>query len=122
MYHEVVFIESGPFTSTLRQVAGGSADAVLRDIENDLLKNPERGKVVKGLGGIRKARTGNPSRGKGKRGGFRCLYLYLKDRSHIHLLHLLDKDEQEDLTTAERTVLRAMVLEIRKEKGHHVEA
>ncbi len=103
-------------------MAGGSADAILRDIQNDLLENPGHGKVVKGLGGIRKARSANPRRGKGKRGGFRCLYLYVEDRNHVHLLFLLDKDEQEDLTPAERAIVHAMVAAIRKEKGHHVEA
>ncbi|MFZ0820911.1 MAG: type II toxin-antitoxin system RelE/ParE family toxin [Candidatus Acidiferrales bacterium] len=69
---------------------------------------PESGSVVRGLGGVRKARTPNPGRGKGKRGGFRYLYLYVAQRDHIHLLYLLDKNEQEDLTTEQRTVLRQL--------------
>jgi len=35
----------------------------------------------------------NPARGKGKRGGYRYLHLYLERRAHIHLLFLLDKGE-----------------------------
>lgn len=105
----MVFIESRPFTRRLYQLAGASADAVLANIQGDLLENPQRGSVVRGLGGIRKARVADPSRGKGKRGGFRYFFLYLEHRSHIHLLFLLGKDEQEDLTTAERAILREMV-------------
>ena len=83
-------------------------------LQDDLLANPQRGSMVQGLGGIRKARTGNPRRGKGKRGGFRYWYLFLERRDHIHLLILLDKDEQEDLGSQERTALRRMVAELKR--------
>ena len=90
------------------------ADLVLTAIQNDLLDYPERGNVVRGLGGIRKARSSDPTRGKGKRGGFRYLFLYLEDRSHIHLLYMFGKDEQEDLNQDERSVLRGLVRQIRR--------
>ena len=80
----------------------------------DLLRNLEKGDVAQGLGGIRKARTSNPTRGKGKRGGYRYMHLYLKHRDHLHLLFLLDKDEQEDLTTEQRRNLRLMVAELKR--------
>jgi len=85
---------------------------VLQAIQSELLKNPARGNPVPGLGGIRKARCSNPVRGKGKRGGYRYLFLFLEKRDHIHLLYLLDKDEQEDLSNEERKALRALVKEI----------
>lgn len=72
------------------------------------------GSIVQALDGIRKARTGNPGRGKGKRGGFRYWYLFLERRDHIHLLILLDKDEPEDLDSQARTTLRRMVAELKK--------
>ena len=87
---------------------------VLNVIQEDLLKNPIRGDLVQGLGGIRKARIANPLRGKGKRGGYRYLFLYLENRSHIHLLYLLDKGEQEDLSNDERQALRGNI-RIRRE-------
>ena len=86
---------------------------VLNAIQADLLKNPACGDLVKDLGGIRKARCSNPLRGKGKRGGYRYLYLYLEGRGHIHLLYLLDKNEQEDLSNEERKSLRLLVSEIK---------
>ena len=51
--------------------------------------------------------------GKGKRSGYRYMHLYLKHRDHIHLLFLLDKDEQEDLTTEQRRNLRLIVAELK---------
>jgi len=69
---------------------------------------------VQGLGGIRKARCSNPARGKGKRGGYRYLFLYLQNQDRIHLLYLLDKDEQEDLSNDERRALRTLVTRIKE--------
>jgi hypothetical protein len=85
----------------LQELAGDAAD-------------PRRGQIVPGLAGLRKARTTNPGRGKGKRGGYRYLYLYLEHRSHIHLLFLLDKNEQADLSSIERSRIREMVGKIKK--------
>ncbi len=110
----MVYIESGAFTRRLHQLTGASAFSVLNSIQADLLKNPERGDLVQGLGGIRKARCPNLTRGKGKRGGYRYLFLYLQQRSHIHLLYLLDKGEQEDLSNEERRLLRALVTRIKE--------
>jgi hypothetical protein len=110
----VVFIESRFFTRRLGQLAGDAAGEVLRELQNDLLRDPARGDVVRGLGGIRKARLANPTRGKGTRGGFRYMHLYLEHREHIHLLCLFDKDEQEDLSEKERKALRQMVAELRR--------
>ncbi|MGH9446740.1 MAG: type II toxin-antitoxin system RelE/ParE family toxin [Terriglobia bacterium] len=109
----MVFIESRSFTRRLAELAGDSAGDVLEQIQADLLERPERGRMVQGLGGIRKARASNPGRGKGKRGGFRYLYLNLERRGHVHLLFLLDKGEQEDLSEDERRTLRRMVAELK---------
>jgi mRNA-degrading endonuclease RelE of RelBE toxin-antitoxin system len=89
----VVFIESKAFSRRLHELAEGSADSVLAEIQSGLLDNPRRGNVIQGLGGIRKARVSNPARSKGKRGGFRYLYLYLERKDRVHLLFLLDKGE-----------------------------
>ena len=110
----MVFIESAVFTRRLRELAGDKAEDVLNAIQDDLVANPRRGSVVQGSGGIRKARTGNPRRGKGKRGGLRYWYLFLERRDHIHLLILLDKDEQEDLGSQQRATLRRMVAELKR--------
>jgi hypothetical protein len=103
----------------LHQLAGALAEEVLRQIQNDLLENPEKGSVVRGLAGIRKVRASNPARGKGKRGGFRYLHLYLQHRDHIHLLYLLDKDEQEDLNEEQRKMLREIVSRLKNPGGRH---
>ncbi len=110
----MVFIESHAFTRRLRELAGDSADDVLREIQDDLAENPGRGDVVQGLGGIRKARAANPARAKGKRGGYRYLFIYLESKNHIHLLYLLDKNEQADLDKEQRKTLRRMVSDLKR--------
>jgi len=110
----VVFIESKAFTRRLHELDPEAADPVLAYIQSGLADNPVRGDMVKGLGGIRKARVSNPARGKGKRGGFRYMYLYLEHKDHIHLLFLFDKNEQEDLNTAQRAFLRQLVERIKE--------
>jgi hypothetical protein len=109
----VVYIESRAFTRRLQELAGVAAAEVLERIQGDLLEEPERGDMVRGLGGVRKARAMNPRRGKGKRGGFRYLYLYLKVKQHIHLLLLLDKDEQADFDEDQRREIRALVEQLK---------
>ena len=113
----MVFIESRAFSRKLQASAGSAADGVLRTIQDDLQRNPERGAMVPGLGGVRKARMANPLRGKGKRGGFRYLYLYLARRQHIHLFVLLDKNEQEDTTEEQRKQIREWVKQISESSG-----
>jgi len=73
--------------------------------------------MVPGLSGVRKARIANPLRGKGKRGGFRYLYLCLEVKQHIHLLILLDKNEQEDINEEQRKQLRDCVAQVKKDAG-----
>ena len=116
-YHIVEFIESRVFTRRLHQLANDSADELLRAIQGDLETKPDRGAMVPGLGGVRKARIANPGRGKGKRGGYRYLYLYLENIRHIHLLILLDKNEQEDANEEQRKQIREWVAQIKKSSG-----
>ncbi|MGH9742446.1 MAG: type II toxin-antitoxin system RelE/ParE family toxin [Candidatus Acidiferrum sp.] len=114
-YHNVEFIESRPFTRKLHQLAGDRADELLRTIQGELERLPDRGAVVPGLGGVRKARIANPGRGKGKRGGYRYLYLYLEKRRHIHLLILLDKNEQEDASEDQRKQMREWAAQVKRD-------
>ena len=99
------------FTRRLLALGEEFSEQVLSAIQGGLLDNPERGRLVPGLGRVRKARTPNPGRGKGKRGEWRYLYLYFVADQEIYLLYLLDKDEQEDLSPAQRTLMRDLATE-----------
>jgi hypothetical protein len=114
----VVFIESLPFTRRLHELAKTDAVEVLTAIQSDLLSNPERGRVVPGLGGIRKAGCRSPAR-QGEAWWSPYLYLYLQGRQHVHLFFLFGKNEGEDVTERERRALRKMADAVAKEGGRH---
>jgi hypothetical protein len=90
---------------------------VLRAIQEELVRKPDRGALVPGLGGVPKARMANPTRGKGKRGGYRYLYLYLEKREHLHLFLLLDKNEQADASEEQRKQMREWAVQIKRQAG-----
>jgi hypothetical protein len=110
------FIEFPAFTNRLMALAKERADDLLLEMQNDLLANPKRGKVVQGTAGVRKARATDPARGKGKRGGFRYLYFYIERDGQIYLLMVFSKDEQDDLTKEQKKTLVRSIRELRETK------
>lgn len=72
--------------------------------------NPERGDVIPGGGGIRKIRVG--SKGRGKSGGARVIYYYIKNESLVLFITIYTKNVKETLTGRELAVLRTFVKEL----------
>lgn len=109
------FIESKIFSTQIYQLGG----EVLSRIQADLVQNPERGTIVKGTHGVRKARVADPTLPRGKSGSYRYLYLYLEHAGRIHLLYLFSKSEQADLSSAQKRIIGTLSQEIRKETLSH---
>ena len=105
------FIETPTFSKAISSLAN---DDLLKEIQSVILENPEEGDIVQGTSGIRKMRMKDPSRGKGKRGGLRVLYLDLADQSLVYLLYVYGKDEAEDLTPSEKKAFKELVSELKK--------
>jgi hypothetical protein len=76
-----------------------------QNLQNFLLLSPKAGDVIAGTGGLRKLRFGDPSRGKGKRGGLRIIYYWYEIKLQFWLFTLYDKDEMSDLGQKERKAL-----------------
>ena len=106
------FVESKIFSKQVRELAR----EILITIQSDLVQNPERGEVVKGTHGVRKARVADPTSSRGKSGSYRYLYLYLEHAGRIHLLYLFSKGEQAELSPAQKQIIGALSQEIRKER------
>ena len=53
------------------------------------------------------------SRGKGKRGGFRIIYLDLPARETTCLLYLYDKGERTDISADEKAALRGLAVRLK---------
>src|SRR5271168_203684 len=86
-----VFVYSSLMQHRLREFA--DSDFKSRQIENEILKNPEAGDIVPGTGGVRKFRLPDESRGKGRRGGIRVLFLDFPHVGKTHILYLLSKGD-----------------------------
>ena len=75
--------------------------------------NPEAGKVIPGLRGVRKVRWG---RGHvGKRGGVRIIYLYVVLKGTVYLLTIYAKAQQEDLMPAQKKAILSVVAALKGE-------
>ena len=108
------FIEFPAFTKRLLALAKDRADDVLLEIQSDLLENPNRGPVIEGTAGVRKARVADPTRGKGKSGGFRYMYYYIEQDGEIYLLLIFNKNEQADLTSSQKKTLKQAIIALRE--------
>jgi hypothetical protein len=79
------------------------------------MDNPESGDVMPGCGGLRKVRTLDPRRRKGKRGGARVIYLHVPDAKRFYMLDIYDKDEQDDLNANQKKQLKRLADQLKLE-------
>lgn len=86
-------------------------DEALRQIEWALLQQPQIGPVMSGTDGVRKFRFAR--KGEGKSGGYRICYAILHD-TVILLVIAFAKNEQANLTSAQKQQLREVVARLRK--------
>ena len=101
-----VFIELPAFE---RHRATYLDDAGFRRLQAELMKDPNAGVRIKETGGLRKLRFTDARRAKGKRGGLRVIYFWWKAGAQFWLFTLYDKDEAEDLTSAQRKALKEAI-------------
>ncbi|MPZ44751.1 MAG: toxin [Betaproteobacteria bacterium] len=103
---KAVFVELPAFA---RHRAEYLDDAAFGELQQQMLKNPEAGEVIKDTGGLRKLRFADKRRGKGKRGGLRVIYYWWSAGRQFWLYTLYDKDEMDDLTPKQRKALKEML-------------
>ena len=110
MKRYITFIETKVFS---KRIAGLISDDDFAEFQAELAQNPEKGPVIEGTGGLRKVRW--RLRGKGKSGGLRIIYLFVRVRNRIHLVFVFAKDESDDLTPAQKKDLKSIVDAIKRE-------
>lgn len=106
------FIESREFTEWVSHFL---PDLAYSQLQQELMDNPEKGTVIPGCGGLRKVRTADPKRGKGKRSGARVIYLHIPEAKWFYLLDIYDKDEQDDLSPAQKRELSKLAAALKRE-------
>lgn len=97
-----VFVEAPEFT---RRVIKFRLEDELRELEDELRRNPCVGDVDPAACGLRKIRMRDRGRGQGKRFGARVHYLYAPHRETIYLVFIYRKNVQNLLTSEQRDAL-----------------
>lgn len=103
---KAVFVELPAFA---RHRADYLGDEAFGRLQQELMRDPEAGEVIRETGGLRKMRFADRRRGKGKRGGLRVIYYWWGAGMQFWLYTLYDKDEMEDLTPKQRKTLKEML-------------
>jgi mRNA-degrading endonuclease RelE of RelBE toxin-antitoxin system len=102
----MIFIETSVFTRHLEKLM---SDDEYRLLQKELVKNPDKGVLLRNSGGLRKLRWA--AEGRGKRGGLRLIYYWAVTEHQIFMLHIYPKTKQEDLAPAQLRELRRIIEE-----------
>lgn len=97
-------IETSVFTKRVKVLL---SDEDYRNLQNEVIQNPEKGKIIRGSGGLRKLRWS--LQGKGKSGGLRIIYYWVNAKEIILMLLIYAKNEQDDLTAEQLKLLKSLV-------------
>jgi hypothetical protein len=108
----LTFVETPVFTA---RWARRLNDESLRSLQVFLLDHLEAGDMMRGCGLLRKLRYGDPTRGKGKRGGVRVVYMYTPQAARVDLITVYGKDEKDDLDAQELRLLCQLARSMRNE-------
>jgi hypothetical protein len=100
----MVFIETPAFTADVKALL---PDESYAELQLELTARPTAGDLIPGTGGLRKIRWRLP--GQGKRGGARVIYYWRSSQSQILLLAIYGKGIKDDLTAAEKRLMRRTV-------------
>ena len=100
-------ITIGEVPEYIRQAEKLLTEAERQDVLSYLAAHPKSGDLIEGTGGIRKLRWGRG--GRGKSGGVRVIYYYHSELMPLYLLTLFAKNEQDNLSKAERSDLAKLV-------------
>ena len=110
MYYtrKVTFVEQPVFTRELLELVD---DDTYRKFQAQLAAKPERWPVIKGTGGLRKARMALP--GRGKSGGARVLYLWFPGQETVVLYLLYTKGDVESVSPTQLKEIKHEVQRIK---------
>lgn len=90
----------------------GLNDDDLLVLQEAICRNPQKYPVIRGTGGLRKARIA--FRGKGKSGGIRVLFVDFLDNEVIGLVYVYSKNQQEEISEDDRKIFKLMIEQMRK--------
>ena len=103
----MLFIETSVFTS---DVSSHLDDHEYLSLQVYLAEHPEAGDLIEDTGGLRKTRWA--AKGKGKSGGVRVIYYWMREADQTYMLAIYPKSAKDDLTDEETATLRQLVKEL----------
>lgn len=103
----IIFIETPDF---IEKIDALDSKDEFNEIQNELIVNPVKGKIVKGTGGARKIRM--KLKGTGKSGGARVIYYYVDLKGEIWFLNLYLKKDKTDLTENDKKRIFRFIKEV----------
>ena len=104
----MLFVETSLFSKALPDYL---SDENYRALQNHLIERPHARAIIQRSGGVRKVRWA--AGGKGKSGGLRVIYYWLKAEDQIFLLTLYAKGEKEDLGAGELKRIVKLIEELK---------
>ena len=112
----LTFIELPLFTSLVTQITD---DHFLNQLQNDLLKDPEKGDLIPHMQGLRKVRMA--LQGRSRAGGARVIYLYLPQHHAVIFFYIYTKARSDNLTPDQERRLGGAVETIKREYRHEIQ-
>ncbi len=109
------FIQTGEFSRNWDRL--GFDDEDLRQLELDIMNNPDKYPVMKGTGGLRKARIALGENNKGKSGGARVCYVDFVFAETVYLITVYPKKEKDNLSKEERNEIKKAIEALGKSLG-----
>ena len=107
----LIFIETPEFIKKIDAIA---SEDEFHKLQNELIENPIKGKIVKGTGGARKIRM--KVKGRGKSGGARTIYYYVDLRGEIWFLDIYLKKDKGSLNDNDKKRIYRFIKEIINEE------
>lgn len=101
---ELEIIETKIFTSLVEKFLDINE---YLDLQLQLIKDPTKGAIIKGSGGLRKLRFA--PKGTGKSGALRVIYYWFVNENLIMNLYIYSKSETSDLTKKQLKTLKGIV-------------
>lgn len=104
-------VRTKTYVRNLKRLAKlGATDEDVVAMENEIAANPQVGEVIKGSGGMRKARFGFGR--SGKSGGGRTIYYVMTEDEVLYLITAYAKVDKEDLQPSEIKLFRTLIEEL----------
>ena len=106
----MMFIELPLFTELITDLVD---DTCYAEFQEELLRQPDKGDLIRHSGGLRKVRM--RLRARGKSGGARVVYLYVERCDCLVFFYVYTKAKSENLTADQLKRLRHAVSIIKRE-------